>query len=272
MKYLLPLLCISLTCCSPKASEEQTRSSSAQPTTESIEKLLILSGIESSTKRDNEFLVDMLSNDMGMEEAGEGFATKTTSWKAIKPLYIQAYKEIFKQSEIDDLIKLYQSPAGKMLVKKQPAFDKKLMMLHKQNLKEALPDFQKDIEKVIEGWKHKIDGGPTKRNIKTCLHLCDIYYQEHRNETPSFEIVMAQAYNNMRESRSDQETQDYITKRTKDSLNNDLIFSHSKEGDDLIMTLLSLGQDQKLGTNDDLGESVRIKGYYAEQVESPCEK
>jgi len=125
----------------------------------------------------------------------------------------------------------------------------------------SIPDF------MLPDYMIETDEELTATNINMCLHLCDIYYQEHRKEAPSFETVMAQAYNNMRESVSEQETHDRTTKLTKDAWGNDLIFSHSKEGDDLIMTLLSIGRDQKPGTKDDIQESVRIKDHYTERAE-----
>jgi len=171
MKYLFPLLCISLTCCTPQAPKGQTGSIVSEPTTESIEKLLNVSGIKSAAERSDELLSQALP-DYTEIEVMQNYITNNTSWKTIKPLYVQAYKETFKQREVNDLIKFYESSTGKMLIKKQAIIDSKLMALHQQNAIKARPELQKNIEKMIDVWSDTLEsraepaGGENGRKAK----------------------------------------------------------------------------------------------------------
>ena len=52
----------------------------------------------------------------------------------LKPLYLKIYKEHFTQEEVDQLIALYQTPAGKLLAAKMPLVSQESSNLLQQNV------------------------------------------------------------------------------------------------------------------------------------------
>lgn len=52
----------------------------------------------------------------------------------LKPVYLKIYKDHFSQEEVDQLIALYQTPAGKLLASKMPLVSQESSNLLQQNV------------------------------------------------------------------------------------------------------------------------------------------
>jgi hypothetical protein len=68
------------------------------------------------------------------------------SWDKVKNQYVQAYREMFTQEEIDGLIAFYQTPAGQSLVNKQPELAKRTMTILQQRMAPVMQRIQKMSE------------------------------------------------------------------------------------------------------------------------------
>jgi hypothetical protein len=68
------------------------------------------------------------------------------SWDKVKDQYVQAYREMFTQEEIDGLIAFYQTPAGQSLVNKQPELAKRTMTILQQRMAPVMQRIQKMSE------------------------------------------------------------------------------------------------------------------------------
>lgn len=81
-------------------------------------------------------------NPTGASKRALDMIMKELSWENIKADYIQLYAEVFTESEIQGLIKFYQSPAGQAFVKKQPELTQKSMMLSQKMMMKIMPQLQ----------------------------------------------------------------------------------------------------------------------------------
>jgi hypothetical protein len=70
------------------------------------------------------------------------------SWDKVKGQYVQAYREMFSQEEIDGLIAFYQTPAGQSLVNKQPELAKRAMTILQQRMAPVMKRIQKMSEET----------------------------------------------------------------------------------------------------------------------------
>jgi hypothetical protein len=71
------------------------------------------------------------------------------SWDKVKDQYVQAYREMFSQEEIDGLIAFYQTPAGQSLVSKQPELAKRTMTILQQCMAPVMQRIQKMSEATV---------------------------------------------------------------------------------------------------------------------------
>jgi hypothetical protein len=83
------------------------------------------------------------------------------SWDKVKDQYVQAYREMFSQEEIDGLIAFYQTPAGQSLVSKQPELAKRTMAILQQRMAPVMQRIQKISEETaLELKKTKVENLP----------------------------------------------------------------------------------------------------------------
>ena len=83
------------------------------------------------------------------------------SWDKVKDQYVQAYREMFSQEEIDGLIAFYQTPAGRSLVSKQPELMKRTMTILQQRMAPMMQRIQKMSEETaLELQKARAENPP----------------------------------------------------------------------------------------------------------------
>ena len=83
------------------------------------------------------------------------------SWDKVKDQYVQAYREMFSQEEIDGLIAFYQTPVGQSLMNKQPELTNRTMAILQQRMAPVMQRIQKMSEEAaLELKKAKVENLP----------------------------------------------------------------------------------------------------------------
>jgi len=83
------------------------------------------------------------------------------SWDKVKDQYVQAYREMFSQEEIDGLIAFYQTPVGQSLMNKQPELTNRTMAILQQRMAPVMQRIQKISEETaLELKKTKVENLP----------------------------------------------------------------------------------------------------------------
>lgn len=139
----------------------------AEPSRESIEKLLVVTDVEKLLTSMQGQIETLLKTTMDQAFQGkvlppearqfsESFQRKMVvnlkeelSWEKMKALYMRIYVETFTQEEIDGMIAFYVSPAGKALVAKMPAVMQKTMTLTQERMAPMLENMQRSIQDTI---------------------------------------------------------------------------------------------------------------------------
>ena len=70
------------------------------------------------------------------------------SWDKVKDQYVQAYREMFSQEEIDGLMAFYQTPVGQSLMNKQPELTNRTMAILQQRMAPVMQKIQKMSEEA----------------------------------------------------------------------------------------------------------------------------
>ena len=88
-------------------------------------------------------------------------------WDKVKDQYVQAYRGMFSQEEIDGLIAFYQTPAGQSLVNKQPELANRTMTILQQRMAPVMQRIQKMSEEAaLELKKTTVKNLPGPGRIK----------------------------------------------------------------------------------------------------------
>ena len=61
------------------------------------------------------------------------------TWNDLEPLFIEVYKRSLTQSEVDGMIRFYESEAGKAVVRKMPLIVQNTTQLMQERMKAILP-------------------------------------------------------------------------------------------------------------------------------------
>ena len=152
----------------------------ATPSDESITELLILQEVDKAPLQIKAQLDELTEATVRQASQGHWFtsdaekaAIKTFQEKSLavsveldarldfdklKPFYLKIYKERFSQEEIDQLIALYQTPAGKLLATKMPMVSQESSNLLQQNV---TPLFAM-MRQAAGEMKRQIDGARAK--------------------------------------------------------------------------------------------------------------
>ncbi|MBV9695666.1 MAG: DUF2059 domain-containing protein [Gammaproteobacteria bacterium] len=64
------------------------------------------------------------------------------SWDSMEAIYLEVYQKSFSQSEVDDMIKFYRTPAGQAVVLKLPVVMKNTMAILQQRMQALTPKIQ----------------------------------------------------------------------------------------------------------------------------------
>lgn len=134
----------------------------------SIEKLLSLTDakkLHDSVIADSDEIVDSTLKPMLMREKTtpeqtafvDSFLTKykkiirdELSWEKMMPSYIRIYRETFTEKELNDLIAFYESPTGKMFVKKTPVILEKTSSVMQQKMVSILSRMNAMLEERMK--------------------------------------------------------------------------------------------------------------------------
>jgi uncharacterized protein len=79
-------------------------------------------------------------------------------WHKLEPMYIRVYQKTFTQSEVDNLIAMYQSPGGKALLNKMPVVLQNTMNEMQpimQPIMQRIQRMQRDVVADIQAEKKK---------------------------------------------------------------------------------------------------------------------
>ena len=71
------------------------------------------------------------------------------TWDALKPQYVQLYRETFDQEEIDGLLAFYRSTAGQAFVNMMPTVLQKSMAISQSRMQTLLPRMRAAIEQAL---------------------------------------------------------------------------------------------------------------------------
>jgi hypothetical protein len=124
----------------------------APPSPESLEKLLLVTGVEKNLAASRAYaegmmrtMVDQQASRKGMnaeqlqkveamkEKVMDAMREEMT-YEKTRPFLIRIYSESFTQEEIDGLIAFYESPAGRAFTAKMPVVMQKSMMLMQERM------------------------------------------------------------------------------------------------------------------------------------------
>lgn len=71
------------------------------------------------------------------------------NWAHLKPAYVQIYRDVLDQSEVDGMIAFYETPAGKASVEKMPMIMQKSMAMSQESVVKLLPRLEIAIKAVL---------------------------------------------------------------------------------------------------------------------------
>ncbi len=109
-----------------------------RPSESSVRELLNVSGARASSgalfeemERVTEIALRGLEHEFAHHEGGDevlaalarelnGIMREELAWERLRPLYIDVYRDVFDQDEVDALVGFFKSPAGRAYVAKQP--------------------------------------------------------------------------------------------------------------------------------------------------------
>lgn len=121
--------------------------------------LLVTMGIEKMLEQSNEktvsFQVAKNRKIAGYEDLVKAFYDKYSNWEVIKDEVIKMYTQSFTEQELNELTAFYKSPTGQKALSTMPTLMVKTIHIGQQNIKEHLPELQKEIEKRTEENKKK---------------------------------------------------------------------------------------------------------------------
>jgi hypothetical protein len=135
----------------------------AQPTADSVEKLLMLMQTEKMAGSVFQNMDAIMKGSMDqaipkpvtpeMQQAIDKFRVGTLqmikeelSWEKMHPIYVQIYQESFTQDDIDGLINFYASPAGQSFIEKMPVVMQKSMTLMQARMGPIMQRMQAQIK------------------------------------------------------------------------------------------------------------------------------
>ena len=141
------------------------------PTTESIERLLTLTRVESMLDGMYANVDQLMRQSMRQRVGTRSLDTEQQrvldelpgkfvavmrqefNWSTLKPQYLRIYQETFEQEEIDGLIAFYSSPAGQAFVSKMPTVMQKSMILAQDQLRTLTPRMTEVVEQAMRDAK-----------------------------------------------------------------------------------------------------------------------
>ncbi len=137
------------------------------PTVSSVERLLVVSGSKKTLEGTYSALAQLLRQGVRLRveerklsveqqqrlpeilEKVEASVRKEFDWEVMKVPIIQVNRENLTQQEVDAAIAFYTSPLGRSIVAKTPAMMQKSMLLSQQQMRDAMPRLDAEMERII---------------------------------------------------------------------------------------------------------------------------
>jgi hypothetical protein len=131
-----------------RAQATIARSDSARP--ETVERLLQVADVERLYKQSvDATLAAQLKASPQLapyEDVLRSFMAKYADYASLKPEYVRIYRETFSEAELQETIRFYQSPFGKMLMGKMPALMARTSELTAQRMHAHLPELIAELQ------------------------------------------------------------------------------------------------------------------------------
>ena len=71
------------------------------------------------------------------------------SWKELRPMYVDLYKQTFSKEDVLAMAEFYESSAGQSLLDKTPALMQNVMVAVQDKMQPLFVDLQKDLETIV---------------------------------------------------------------------------------------------------------------------------
>ena len=85
---------------------------------------------------------------------------ETLDWNKLEAMYVRVYQKTFTQSEVDNLIAMYQTPGGQTLLSKMPMVMQNTMT----EMQELMRPMMQRIQKMQQDVVSEIQAEKTKKN------------------------------------------------------------------------------------------------------------
>lgn len=72
-----------------------------------------------------------------------------TDWKVMRPMYVQLYKEVFTQEEVDGMIAFYKTPAGAATIEKMPLVMQRSMVMMQERMAPMMQKMEAAMRQAI---------------------------------------------------------------------------------------------------------------------------
>jgi len=94
------------------------------------------------------------------EDLMRQFVEKYLTWDQVEGKFVNIYADIFTESEIRELIQLYQTPTGKKLLTSMPDIMNRSMQITQQQLQPHLPELQRQISARVQQQRQQQQPSP----------------------------------------------------------------------------------------------------------------
>lgn len=130
------------------------------------EKLMELSGTETAMNQGFEMgfqpvLKQMKAQGMPddllaqITEASHAFFAENFKWSDVKPEFAKLYTKTFSESELNDLVKFYESPTGQKAAAKLPTLMQEGAAISMSRIQSKMPEFQQKVMALIQDYRDK---------------------------------------------------------------------------------------------------------------------
>jgi hypothetical protein len=148
------------------------------PTNESVEELLSLTSsremIENINTRKFEHIYRTFKENIIIDESNAhmfdeykksyfSLIESELSWSKLKPYFVEAYSSIFTQSEINDIVTFYKTPAGEKMLNVTPVLMQKITVSVQSHTDVLIPKLNALQEKLMSDLKAQMESNLDSR-------------------------------------------------------------------------------------------------------------
>jgi hypothetical protein len=84
------------------------------------------------------------------ESIMQTFLKEQMDWSALEPEFTRIYMEVFTEKELRDIVKIYQTPAGQMMLTKMPLLLVKTNEFTQRRLQSGLPVLMERLQAAMQ--------------------------------------------------------------------------------------------------------------------------